>query len=101
MAKLAVIQTGGKQHTVKAGDKIKIEKLEGEIGSELKFDKVLLTSSEDGSDLEVNPKTTVVGKILEQGRSRKVRVVKYKNKTRQHKVHGHRQHFTKVEIVTV
>ena len=105
MAKLAIIQTGGKQYAVKEGDKIKIEKLEGEIGAELKFDQVLLSSSEDASDLVVGDpmisKAIVTGKIIEQGRSRKIRVVKFKNKTRQHKLRGHRQYFTKVEILTV
>jgi len=105
MAKLAVIQTGGKQYTVKEGDKIKIEKLEGEVGSEVKIDTVLLTSSEDGKDLELGTPiiegASVTLKIVEQYRERKIRVVKYKAKTRQHKVHGHRQHKTKVEVISL
>jgi|SRR6056297_724236 len=105
MAKLAVIQTGGKQYTVKKGDKIKVEKLPIKEGEEVKFDKVLLKSSEDGKDLEVGEptiaKAVVKAKVLEQGRNRKVRVEKFKNKTRQHTVQGHRQPFTKVEILEI
>ncbi|HOX96900.1 MAG TPA: 50S ribosomal protein L21 [bacterium] len=104
MAKIAVIQTGGKQYPVKEGSKITIEKLDAEVGSEIKFDNVLLIADEDGSALDLgNPNTgkTIVAKVLEQKRSRKIRVGKFQNKTRHHKVHGHRQHQTVVEIQSI
>jgi large subunit ribosomal protein L21 len=98
----AVIFTGGKQYIVEPTKVVKIDKLEGNVGDEVTFDKVLLTA-EDGKVNIGTPflSTTIVGKITEQGRNQKIRVVKYKRKVRYTKEHGHRQHFTKVEIVGV
>ncbi|MCD4704859.1 50S ribosomal protein L21 [bacterium] len=97
--KLAIIKTGGKQYKVKKGDKLKVEKLEGEVNSKIALDDVLLFI--DGDKLELgkpNLEKKVEAKILQQGRAKKIRVEKYKNKTRYHKVYGHRQHFTELEI---
>lgn len=97
---LAVIRTGGKQYLVKKGDKIKVEKLEGEEGSEITFVDVLLVEKnkkiEIGKPLIKNAK--VIGKILKQGKGKKVIIFKYKPKKRYAKKAGHRQHFTEVEI---
>lgn len=104
MAKIAVIQTGGKQYTVKEGDKITIEKIDGEAGNDVQFDNVLLVADEAGTDLNIgkpNTGTKVAAKIVEQKRARKIRVGKFHNKTRHHKVHGHRQHQTVVQIEKV
>lgn len=97
--KLAVIRTGSKQYKVKEGDKIKVEKLKGDEGSKIELDDILLLS--DGDKVEVGtPRLDkkVTATILKQSRARKVRVVKYKAKTRYHKAYGHRQHFTELEI---
>lgn len=97
---LAIIKTGGKQYLVKAGDKIKVEKIKGEKGDKVKLD-TLLTTEEDGSKLEVGKpllKSQVDATILEQGRNDKITVVKYKNKIRYKKTTGHRQQFTKLQI---
>lgn len=97
--KLAVIKTGSKQYKVKEGDKIKVEKLKGDEGATIELDDILLFS--DGDKVELgNPKLDkkVSAKILKQSRAKKIRVVKYKAKTRYHKVYGHRQHFTELEI---
>ncbi len=104
MAKIAVIQTGGKQYTVKEGDKIIIEKIDGEVGNDVQFDNVLLVADETGKDLNIgkpNTGTKVFAKIIEHKRARKIRVGKFHNKTRYHKVHGHRQHQTVVQIEKV
>lgn len=101
---LAIIKTGGKQYIVQKGDTIRVEKLVGEEGAKITFDAVLFKGDEKGSKVEVGAPTlsaTVEGKVLRQGRSRKVRVVKYKPKTRYNKTQGHRQHFTEVEITKV
>lgn len=98
--KIAVIKTGGKQYKVKKGSTVKVEKLAGEAGTEIKFE-TLLISSEDGKDLALGKPSLgekVIGKITEQGREKKINVVKYKNKTRYLRNKGHRQAFTKVEI---
>ena len=99
----AVIRTGGKQYLVSPGDKIKIEKLDKEEGKEITFSDVLLL--EKRSKLEIgNPKVKgakVVGKVLKQGKGKKIIVFKYKPKTRSKVKKGHRQPFTEVEITKI
>jgi len=99
----AVIRTGGKQYLVSPGDKIKIEKLDKKEGKEITFSDVLLL--EKRSKLEIgNPKVKgakVVGKILKQGKGKKIIVFKYKPKTRYKVKKGHRQPFTEVEIIKI
>lgn len=101
----AVIQTGGKQYLVKEGQVLKIEKLPGEKGSEIVFDQVLLLANDDGTEVKAGrPYLTgvqVKAEILEQGRSRKVLVIKFKRKTRYKRKRGHRQFFTKIKIVKI
>ena len=98
----AVIQTGGKQYLVKSGETIKIEKIEGDAGSNIEFDKVLLTANEDGSDVKIGTPflegVSIKAKVEKQGRDKKIRVVKYKSKIRYKRVLGHRQHKTTVTI---
>lgn len=100
MAKIAVIKTGGKQYKVKEGDALKIEKLLLDAGKKVKFE-TLLIASEDAKDFNVGMPSLgekVEGEILEHGKSDKVTVVKYKNKTRYLRTRGHRQQYTKVKI---
>lgn len=98
----AVIETGGKQYLVKKGDKIKIEKLNAEVGSEVNFEKVLLITDEEGKKTKIGKPylegASVVAQVEENSRDKKIRVIKYKRKVRYRKVTGHRQHFTKVLI---
>lgn len=97
--KLAVIKTGGKQYIVSEGQKLRIEKLNVKEGQVVDFDQILLYA--DGENVEIGMPTLnkkVAAKVLQQGKSEKVRVVKYKPKIRYHKVYGHRQPFTQVEI---
>ena len=100
---LAVIKTGGKQYLVSPGQKIKIEKIEKKEGGEITFNEVLLL--EKGKNLEIgNPLVKgakVIGKVLSQGKSKKVIVFKYKAKTRYKVKKGHRQPFTEVEILKI
>lgn len=100
---IAIIQTGGKQYLVKKGDKIQVEKLSGEAGSTVNFDQVLLTSN--GTDVNLGKPfvsgAKVEGKVLKQGRGEKVRVFKYKAKSKYRRTIGHRQSFTEVEITKI
>lgn len=100
----AVIKTGGKQYLVKPGDKIKLEKIEGKEGDEIVFDQILLLVG-DKKEVDVGAPlikgSKVKGKIIEQGRDKKVTVLKYKSKKRYQKKKGYRQPFTKVEIVEI
>ena len=100
---LAVIKTGGKQYLVSPGDKIKIEKVEGKENKEISFKEVLLVEKskklEIGTPLVKGAK--VSGKILGQGKGKKIIVFKYKPKTRYKVKKGHRQSFTEVEITKI
>lgn len=100
---LAIFETGGKQYLVKKGDKVQIEKLSGEDGSVIAFEKVLLTST--GSDVNFGKPfiagAKVEAKVLKQGRGKKIHVLKYKAKSKYRRKQGHRQHFTEVEITKI
>ncbi len=96
----AIIKTGGHQYRVKAGDVIKVQKLNGKVGDKVTFDDVLMIKTDDGITLGT-PKVdgaAVEGSIVEQGREKKIVVFFYRNKTRNRKKNGHRQPFTKVKI---
>ena len=103
MAKeFAVIETGGKQYRVSEGDTVKIERLPGEpkVGDKITFDKVLLV--DDGKSTELGAPyidgAKVTGSFIEEGKAKKVNVVKYKAKSRYNKTRGHRQIFNTVKI---
>lgn len=103
MPKIAIIKTGGKQYKVKKGQNIKVEKLSAKDGAKIKFD-TLLTASTDGKEVNIGKPSLgdkVEGKILEQGKAKKVTVVKYKSKIRYKRTLGHRQLFTEVEITGI
>jgi len=100
---LAVIKTGGKQYLVSPGQKIKIEKINKKEGAEVSFNDVLLL--EKGKTLQIGTSLVkgvkVVGKVLKQGKAKKVIIFKYKAKKRYKVKKGHRQPFTEVEIIAV
>ena len=99
--KIAVIKTGGKQYKVTPGQNLRIEKIDAEVGAVLKF-QTLLTAEDEKLELgKPSLGELVEGKVIEQGRNKKVSVVKYKNKTRYKKNVGHRQPFTKIEITKI
>jgi large subunit ribosomal protein L21 len=99
----AIINTGGKQYRVREGDTVQVEKLLGEPGDAVTFDRVLLTSkggavtigtpSVDGAEVQ--------GEIASQDKGPKLTNFRYKNKTRQHKKTGHRQKLTSVKITGI
>ncbi len=101
----AVIHTGGKQYKVSEGGVVSIEKIKGEFkkGDKLSFDKVMLV--DDGKDTTIGTPyikgAKVEGELIEIGRSKKVLVVKYKQKSRYLKRNGHRQPFFKVKISSI
>lgn len=101
MANIAVIQTGGKQYIVREGQALKVEKLEAEVGATLDFE-VMLISDEEGTNTQVGTPVLsgakVTATVLEQGRAKKVSVIKYKSKSRYRRNVGHRQPFTKLKI---
>lgn len=102
MQEFAVIQTGGKQYKVSAGDVLSIEKIIGDFkaGDTVTFDKVLLV--DNGRDTTIGTPyitgASVHAIIEEIGRAKKILVVKYKQKSRYMKRNGHRQPYFKVKI---
>lgn len=100
MSKIAVIKTGGKQYKIREGEELKIEKITGNAGEKVKFE-VLLTADGDGSDVQIGKPflaSKIDAEIIEQGRGKKILIIKYKPKVRYAKKKGHRQMFTKVKI---
>lgn len=96
----AVIETGGKQYRVQEGDVLFIEKVAGNEGESLSFDKVLLVSN--GEEVKVGKPyvdgVSVTGNIVEHGKAKKIIVYKFKRKKDYRRKQGHRQPYTKVRI---
>ena len=99
----AIIETGGKQYKVEAGDVIYIEKLDVEAESEVVFDKVIAVGSDDGikTGAPYVEGATVTAKAAKNGKGQKVVVFTYKAKKNAKRKMGHRQPYTKVEISAI
>lgn len=99
----AVIRTGGKQYRVQKGDIFNVEKLDAEVGSEITFDEVLAIG--DGDEIRVGAPlvegATVKARIIKTDRLKKVIVFKFKRRKQYKRMHGHRQHFSRIEITDI
>lgn len=95
----AVMQTGGKQYKVSVGDTIYVEKLDLEVGKEIKFDQVLMTANKIGNPFVYGAVVTAI--IEKQGKQKKIRVIKFKSKKHYYKRQGHRQPYTKLTIKAI
>jgi large subunit ribosomal protein L21 len=98
----AVIQAGGRQYKVSEGDIINVDKLDGEVGSAVTFEKVLLTGGDAtkiGQPLVAG--ATVTGEITEQGRDKKVIIFKKRRRQDSKTLRGFRAHYTAVRIDTI
>ena len=99
----AIIQTGGKQYRVAEGDRLRVEKLLSEEGEVIEFDQVLMLSDE--KDTQVGAPllsgVKVMAEVLEQGRAKKVGILKFKRRKHHMKRMGHRQSYTLVKITQV
>jgi large subunit ribosomal protein L21 len=98
----AIIQTGGKQYKVEAGDELLVEKLDAEVNAEVEFD-VLLVADDAGVKIgtPVLDGVKAKAKVVEHGKGKKVIVFKYKPKKNIRTKRGHRQPYTKVEILSI
>jgi len=95
----AVIETGGKQLTVREGDLVKVEKLGGTAGDLVTLDRVLLVGGETTTiGTPTVTGASVQARVVRQGRARKILVMKYKAKAHQRRKTGHRQAFTEIRI---
>ena len=105
MITFAIIETGGKQYRVSEGDIITIEKITGEYkeGDKIVFDTVLML--DDGKASKIGTPTLsgskVTAELVEEGRAKKVTVIRYKAKSRYFKKKGHRQPFMKARITSI
>ena len=99
----AIIEACGRQYKVQEGETVYFEKLNEEEGKKVTFDKVVLVSNE-GKIQVGNPYvdgSKVEGKVISNGRGKKILVFKYKPKKNERKTRGHRQDYTKVEITSI
>ena len=99
----AIIESCGKQYKVAEGDVVFFEKLDAEEGKKVSFDKVVLVS--DDKKVEVGAPyvkgAKVEGKVLANGKGKKIVIYRYKAKKNERRTQGHRQPFTKVEITSI
>ena len=100
----AVVETGGKQYKVSPGQQLRVERLDGEAGTKVVLDKVLMIGgdTEGGQESRVGSPVVdgaqVVGRIVSQEKTKKVLVFKKKRRKDFRKTQGHRQQVTKLEI---
>ena len=99
----AIIECGGKQHTVSEGGSLKVELLSAEEGSTIEFDKVLMISN--GSESKIgNPyvdNAKVTAKLVSSGKHDKIRVFKMKRRQNYRRTYGHRQNFSEIHIESI
>ena len=99
----AVIKTGGKQYKVAAGEKLKIEQIPADIGSEITLDQVLAISNGDtfkfGAPLVDGAK--VQATVVAHGRHDKVKIFKMRRRKHYQKRQGHRQNYTELQIISI
>ncbi len=100
---LAVFQTGGKQYKVAKGDEIQVEKVPGNVGDAIRFNKILMMGSE--SSMQVGDPllegAEVIAEVLRQARAKKVLVFKFKRRKKYRKKQGHRQCYTRLKITDI
>ncbi len=99
----AVIESGGKQHRVKEGEILQLEKLEAATGEKVEFDKVLMVG--EGESVKIGTPYLEGGKVtaevLKHGRGKKIHIIKFTRRKHFRKQQGHRQWFTEVKIVGI
>ena len=96
----AVIKTGGKQYRVQAGEKIKIEQIPADVGSQIVLDEVLMVGTGEtvtiGKPLVAGAQVSAT--VVSQGRADKVRIFKMRRRKHYQKRQGHRQNYTEIQI---
>jgi large subunit ribosomal protein L21 len=92
----AIIETGGKQYRVAPGDVIRVEKLAGDVGSEVEF--AAKATFQDGGEMVHGGNVTVKATIMGNDRAPKILVFKFKRKKQYKKTIGHRQSYTEIKV---
>jgi large subunit ribosomal protein L21 len=100
----AIVEVGGRQHRAEPESVIKVDRQDARAGDEIELDRVLAIRDDEGN-LQVGTPyldgATVTARVVEQGRARKIRVIKFKAKKRYKRQRGHRQHFTALHITGI
>ena|SRR5688572_9523337 len=100
----AVVKTGGKQHRVREGDLVRVEKLAGDVGAKVTLSDVLMVAGGEGGTKVGSPLLTgakVEAEIVKQGLAKKILVFKMKRRKNYHRRYGHRQPFTHLKITKI
>ena len=99
----AILESGGKQIQVSPGDRVRLEKLDSEVGAKVELDKVLMLNRDGKLELgrPYLEGVRVTATVLEQGRSAKVLVFKKKRRKQYRRTRGHRQSFTSIQIESI
>jgi large subunit ribosomal protein L21 len=99
----AVVKTGGKQHRVREGDLVRVEKLDGDVGAKVTFNEVLMVAGEGATKIgtPLLSGATVEAEIVKQGQGKKILVFKMKRRKNYHRRYGHRQPFTHLKITRI
>lgn len=92
----AIFETGGKQYYVSEGDKIYVEKLEGEVGKDITFDHILFVNGKAGSPFVEG--ASIICTLEKNGKGKKIKVFKYNAKKKYRKTQGHRQPYTLLSV---
>ena len=99
----AVFKTGGKQYRATTGDILKVEKIEADKGATVELDQVLMVG--EGEDVKIGAPYLEGGKVtatvVDHGRHKKIKVIKFKRRKNYRKQMGHRQYFTQIEITGI
>ncbi len=100
----AIVEIGGRQHMVRPNGIVKVDKLDAATGTEVTLDRVLAVSDDEGKLTVGTPyleQAKVKARVVQQGRDRKIRVIKFRAKKRYLRRIGHRQHFTQLQITDI
>ena len=99
----AVVKTGGKQYRVSEGDRLRVETLEAEAGASIELDSVLMVG--EGESVKVGSPTvsnaSVTAKVIDHGRAKKVKIIKFRRRKLHMKRLGHRQNYPEVELTSI
>ena len=98
----AVVKTGGKQYKVTVGEKLNVEQIPAELDSQIELEVLMIA---DGDKVQVGAPfvsgAKVVAKVVEHGRGEKIRIFKMRRRKHYQKRQGHRQNYTRIEIVSI
>ncbi|NND89575.1 MAG: 50S ribosomal protein L21 [Granulosicoccus sp.] len=99
----AVVKTGGKQYRVSEGDRLRVETIKAEAGSDVSLDEVLMIGSGDSVNVGVPlvANASVSAKVLSHGRGDKIRIIKFRRRKHHRKQSGHRQNYTELQITGI